>query len=379
MGTSYFGPDEYELRISQAQKAMVQSGLDCLMISNERNFCYFTGFQGGVQVARPRFVFIPASGLPVVLVAPNFETVIREVSPFPDVRLYSAMGTLAVTEVMAILRELIGSSGKVGVELGYEQRLGTSVCDFLRLRDASPTYSWDDAAELLWGLRMVKTPSELATMRKCIETANVVFPLAFAAIRPGMTEVEISRLFVDLLRVHGADGGNAAVVSGKGHYFRSMAPPRSRRVESGEMVWVDLSAEVAGYRCDFSRAAILGVPTAEQLALQRAIHEVTTTAVESVRPDVVAADVSAVCDREMTSRGLSFNTGALRYGHGLGLDNEPPHLAAYDRTTLRPGMVITVEPATHTEFGRFNIEENLFITSGGHEVVTQVQWELFEV
>src|SRR5438552_18550009 len=113
---------EGQLRVARCQTALEQVGLDCLMITDDRQFYYFVGYDGTIQRARPRFLFIPAHGVPVVLVAPNLETIVRECSPFPDVSLYTTKGRLPLGEVVAILRELIGTSGRIGSEWGPEQR-----------------------------------------------------------------------------------------------------------------------------------------------------------------------------------------------------------------------------------------------------------------
>ena len=146
------------------------------------------------------------------------------------------------------------------------------------------------------------------------------------------------------------------------------------------MVWADVAASVDGYWCDFSRAATVGPATPTQRNHQRLVTEVTAAGVAAVRSGVRASEVASVCDRAMAARGLEFNSGALRFGHGLGLDvTEPPHLASYDQTVLRPGMAVTVEPAHHAVHGRYNIEENLLVTEDGCELLTNVQRELFEI
>ncbi len=50
----------------------------------------------------------------------------------------------------------------------------------------------------------------------------------------------------------------------------------------------------------------------------------------------------------------------------------------YD-TVLQAGMVITIEPEVITECGRFNVEENVLVVPDGHEVLTHIPRELFEI
>jgi Xaa-Pro dipeptidase len=375
----YFEAQEYNLRIQRTRAALVESGFDCLMVTDENNFFYYTGYGGFIQRARPRFVFIPAIGTPVVLVGVNIASTIREISAIPDVRAYSSVGAAPLPDLLAILHELVGPSGRIGAEMGLEQRLGMSVLDFMNLQAAVPNYRWGDAAELLWSLRMVKTPAEVSAMRKANQVATEGIPRGFSALRRGMTEIEVSDVFVHSLRAAGAHAAQAAVVSGVGDYSRTAVRPRPRSIALGDMVWVDVGLHVGGYWCDVSRAATVGTSSPEQTRLQRTIHEATAAMIDAVRPGLTASELAGICDREMASRHLSSNSGVNRYGHGMGVDVEPPYIAEYDNTVLEPGMVITVEPEVITDYGRFNVEENVLIVPDGHEVLTHIQWELREI
>jgi Xaa-Pro aminopeptidase len=42
-------------------------------------------------------------------------------------------------------------------------------------------------------------------------------------------------------------------------------------------------------------------------------------------------------------------------------------------------MVITIEPEVITQAGRFNVEQNVWITSDGCEVLSSAPWELFVI
>src|SRR5205807_4819512 len=129
---------EYELRVQRTRDALAGAGFDCLMVTDENNFFYYTGYGGFIQRARPRFVFIPANGAPVVLVGANIANTIHEISAIPDIRTYSSVGAAPLPDILTILRELVGPSGRIGAEMGLEQRLGMSMLDFMSLQAAVP-------------------------------------------------------------------------------------------------------------------------------------------------------------------------------------------------------------------------------------------------
>ncbi len=75
---------------------------------------------------------------------------------------------------------------------------------------------------------------------------------------------------------------------------------------------------------------------------------------------------------------LSDLTG--RVGHGVGLDiTELPQVAEDDLTVLERGMVITIEPGVATGYGIFDVEEQILVTDGDPEGLSQAPRHLIEV
>jgi len=377
-----FPTEEYPARVMRARRAMEAARLDALLLSDDRNFFYFTGAGGPTpreDKARPQFVLILLSGEVAALVSHARCIPFRESSWVPTLRTYDGLGTERIREALADLVEQVAPRARtIGMELGYEQRLGMSVADYEALRARFPDRRLVDASEVLWGLRMVKSPAELARTARAVEITDQAFARVFPDLRPGMTEREIvGRLHGEMARL-GASTSWALIQSGT--YDRGGLVIRDRSVQAGDMVWVDMGANVLGYWADFCRAAVLGTPTAHQREMQAQLVEVTRLGIEAIRPGVTVAEVARVCDREMERRGLVFNTWGVRYGHGLGLQvTEPPHVADYDNTVILPGMGLTIEPGTCTAGGRFQIEEDLAVTESGVRWLSQASRDLYEV
>lgn len=60
----------------------------------------------------------------------------------------------------------------------------------------------------------------------------------------------------------------------------------------------------------------------------------------------------------------------------MSASSEPPHIAAYDTTEIRPGMVFTIEPGINAEYGTFQTEMDIVVTEDGCEVLNEMDREL---
>ena len=376
-----FPPEEYQGRVARARQAMQAGRLDALLLCDDRSVFYFTGAGGATpreDKARPQFVLVPVVGEVTALVSHARAIPFRESSWVPELRTYDGLGTDLVRGALAdLVQEAAPRARTVGMELGYEQRLGMSVTEYEALRARFPDRRFVDAAGVLWSLRMVKSLAELARIEQAVRITDQAFAAVFPPLRPGPTERGIAgRLQAEMARL-GASTSWVLIQSGT--YDRGGLVARDRPVRAGEMVWVDMGANVLGYWADFCRAAVLGPPTGHQRQVQADVREVTRLGIEAIRPGVPVTEVARVCAREMARRGLVFNTWGVRYGHGLGLQvTEPPHVAEYDDTVMVPGMALTLEPGTCTAEGRFQIEENLAVTESGVRWLSQSPRDLVE-
>jgi Xaa-Pro aminopeptidase len=379
-----FPVEEMHQKIANAKALIAQEEMSGIVVTGAANHFYFTGFRklaNWATFTRTVFVFIPRDKDPVLYVQEFAGPEAKSRSAVQDVRTFKEIMSAPVNGVVEIMKELGMDSGKVGWELGYEQRMDLSFNDYQAIKEKLPNAQFVDASDLIWKLRMIKLPFEIECMRTANKIAGRSFDRCFKEIHEGMTEKEIARKLVAIMAEEGAElPGFIIVISGVGNYDRISARPTDRVIRKGDLVWIDAGVNYNGYWTDYCRAGVVGGATAEQRRLQSIVHEVTMQGCKAIAPGVRVEEIYNTCAKEFIAHGLPWSFECGRAGHGVGLQlTEPPSIAGCDSTILQPGMVITVEPGYVSDLGCFDIEENVLVTEDGFEILSGGERELHHI
>lgn len=378
-----FPKPEYEARWQTAQRKMDEAGLDGLLITEKTNYGYFCGGNPDFSFSRPTTFLLPRSGDPVCIVHKFFKDLTARSTHVDDIRVFETLGGAPVETVAQALKDVGLGSGKIGCELGYEQRLGISREDLQAIADAVPAADFLDGSAVIWGCRMVKSPAEIERLREAGRITGEVYEALFPTVRAGMTEAGIVDQFIRLHMDRG--GGNPwfLINSGPENYDIPCGGPADRTLKTGNVLWMDGGCCVGDYWSDFTRMVFLDEPSDEQRRVYDLIVDITQKTIDTVRPGMTCADVQAVNDGLFEKAGYNYNEidfAGGRIGHGMGtMITEPPHVAAYDHTVLEPGMVITVEPGWMRKDGCFHVEDNILITDDGSEILSRCRRDMLVV
>jgi Xaa-Pro aminopeptidase len=383
---------EYENRWERARKLIAANGLDALVITESTNYTYFSGGHGDFSFSRPTVMVLPKKRDPVVMVHDLFDASQHRESWVEDIRSYTSITGFPVELLKQVCSDLGVSAGRIGAELGTEQRLGLPFNDFINITKELVNAEFIDASNILWELRMMKSEAEIDCIRKACEITSKAFEKCFSDISSGMTEKEATKILYDTTVEEGGSSVWVVGNSGPYNYESGFLPhPGNYTLEEGNLLWFDTGCKYNGYASDFSRMAAIGDPSDEQKRMYEIVDGITRKCVEAIRPGIVASDLSKLCNQEFEKAGLKEIWGkgdcsspqsnkAQRIGHGIGMGTtEPPHIALFDQTELKAGMVITIEPTVVTHFGHFNIESDVLVAEDGYEVLSLASRELIQV
>jgi Xaa-Pro aminopeptidase len=371
-----FDRREFEARLARAQAAMTADELDALVVTTASNVRYFTGFntQFWESPTRPWFVVVPREGSAIAVIpeigAPGMaETWIEDIRTWPAPR----PDDDGVSLLQATLLSLPRRFGRIGWEMGRESVVRMPIRDFDSLRDRVGNLTFADGSPILWSLRQVKSPAEVARLRHVCRLASAAFEVLPHRLRIGDSEIEVRRKMQIELAEKGADSAPfVAVVSGKGGYSQCIVGPSERRLDDGDVLFIDTGATYDGYFCDFDRNFAFGHISDAAKRAHEAVWDATEAGIAAARPGATTTDLWRAMAEILEAAGSKgLNVG--RMGHGLGMQlTEPPSNMPGDDTALVPGMVMTIEPGMEYAPGCMLLhEENVVITEDGAELLTR--------
>ena len=197
---------------------------------------------------------------------------------------------------------------------------------------------------------------------------------ALARVEPGMTELD-AYLIVQQAAMKAL--GEQAIVygdfaSGPRCERERGGPPTSRAIERGDLLLLDFSVVVSGYRGDFTNTFAVGAdPTARQRELFEACVGAFDAGEALLKPGTPARAVDAAIRAHFATLGLE-RAFATHSGHGLGLGHpEPPYFVPESDDVIQAGDVVALEPGLYIEgVGGMRFERNYRITEDGFETLS---------
>ena len=259
--------------------------------------------------------------------------------------------------------------GRIGVELAA---VPAGVVGGLRA--ARPGVEILDISPFIRPLRRAKDADEVAVLVQAMKAGEAAHAAALEEMKPGMTELDAYLVVQDAAM---KELGERAIVygdfaSGPRTWTDKGGPPTSRVIEAGDLLLLDFSVVVDGYRSDFTNTFAVGDgPTPKQRELFEACVGAMKAAEGRLKAGSATVQVDAAVRDHFRSLGL-LDHFPHHTGHGIGLGHpEPPYFVPGSDETLVAGDVVTLEPGLYVEgVGGMRFERNYLITADGFETLS---------
>jgi Xaa-Pro aminopeptidase len=248
------------------------------------------------------------------------------------------------------------------------------------------------AAGPLFPERLIKTPDEVAAIRKAMRATEAGLQVAIdllraARIKDGWVMHAGRRLTAETLRAtlnaevyaRGCIPAHTIVAAGR----RGCDPhdEGGGPIRAGQPIIIDVfpRAEKTGYFADITRTVVKGKASEIVRDMYETVLGGQRMALRTIKHGAKSRDIHGAILDHFEARG--FPTGEANgrmqgffhgTGHGLGLEiHEPPRIAIND-TVLQAGMVVTVEPGLYYHpVGGMRIEDTVQVTRTGIRNLTR--------
>ncbi len=253
----------------------------------------------------------------------------------------------------------------------YNAQLSLNQFRAERFRQLYPAAELKDITPQIDSLRMIKTPEEIAIMRRNGRISAEAVKKAMLVSKPGAFEYELEAAAVEILLKNGCRGPAYPPIIGSGpntcilHYEKN-----NRAMQAGELVLMDFGGDLNYLTMDITRTwPVSGKFTEEQKKIYRVVLEVQKACIEAFKPGITGREVQEYVARRMKEKGIDPLGLRGGLGHLVGMS---VHDVQDAELVLREGMVMAIEPGLYYPEKNLGIriEDTVVITRDGCEVLT---------
>lgn len=384
--------EEYKERVKKVQATMKNEDYDLILCYGneaEPQFVrYFSAYWPSFETAG---VLIAQEGDPILLIGPESYTYAKDRSKIGEIRRLKAFRESSEPEYPGekldtfntVFDELLGDKkvqriGVAGLPLmtiGVYEALAEALKAYGGIKIEKADYVVND-------IRMIKTENELKCMRAAAQITAKTFDYVLENIKVGMTEQQVAGLALGKMHELGAERESYPVwvLTGKGSN-QAISRPRNKKIEKGDMTFIQIGARVDGYASSIGRPVVFGKATSEQKELIEVGYKAQEAVIGMLKAGVPACDVAKAHVKNVTEMGYG---DWLLYGpcHGNGtMEGEAPWIEVNSDYLLEENMTFCVDiflGSAKTETG-LRMEDVVCVKKDGVENLTDYPRKLFEI
>jgi methionyl aminopeptidase len=202
----------------------------------------------------------------------------------------------------------------------------------------------------------IETEDDVVALKRIGKIVSQVLQQMLDAAEPGMTTLELDSLGEQLLERHGARSAPRLTYGFPGATCISINEeaahgiPGSRVIRAGDVLNVDVSAELGGYFADTGGTRVVPPTNPQKTRLCHATRTALAQAMKQARAGQPINGIGAAIERTAKTYGFKVIENLGSHGVGRALHEAPEHIPGYsDKRTLTDGMVITIEPFLSTK------------------------------
>lgn len=378
----HFTRDEYAARLARLQAAMAERKLDAMLLFAQESHFWLTGYDT-FGFCFYQSLLVTADGRMALLTRSADLRQAQLTSILQDIRVWrDARGADPTRETAAMAREFSLANRRIGVE--YDS-YGLTHFNGRRLEASfDGVAELVDASDVVPRLRAVKSPAEIAYVRRAAELSDAADRAALAEVRAGADEGRILAAQHSAIFEGGGDyPGNEFIIGSSREALLCRYKAGRRRLDANDQVTLEFAGAYRHYHAALMRTVVVGAPRPLHVSHHAAAREALLACEAAIRPGVTAGEVFEAHARVFDTHGLgSHRLNACGYSLGAKFTPswmDPPMFYAENDWVLEPGMVMFAhmilmdsESETAMCLGRTSL-----VTATGNETLNGAELDLF--
>jgi Xaa-Pro dipeptidase len=364
----HFAFEELAGRRANACAEMAARQLDALVMFRQESMYYLSGYDTFGYVFFQALVLTADERLVLLTRAPDLRQA-RFTSVVGDVRIWrDCADAEPVTDLKRILSELSLEGKRLGIE--YDA-YGLTAANGKKLEQGLAGFATlIDASDLVSRLRLVKSPAEIAYVRRAAELADRAWEKAVELAAPGAFEGDIlAAMHAEIFKRGGDDPANEFIIGSSSGALMCRYFTGRRHLAANDQLTLEFAGTWRHYHACLMRTLCVGKPPRRQLDLWAAAQEALLACEAALRPGAALGAVFDAHARTLDARGLAkYRLNAC--GYSLGSTFAPswmdwPMLYEGNPLVAAPGMVFFLHMII------FDDEAGLAATLGRTSLVTE--------
>lgn len=322
-----FSVTEYDNRLWRLRQALTAADLDGCVLFAPDSQCWLTGLETFIGALLPQILVVPTDeSAPLASIIWDADAAMaRETGRIDDIREYRFGVDDPVAVVRTVLRETVPPMRRVGIDLSTRAvpyALGVAVVNALMPIMVA------DCTSVVAEVRLVKSPSEIACLRRAGYYAEAGLEAMRRCARPGITERQLAAEIEYAMRRAGSDYPSIPTEMGSGsRALFGHGTPTLRVLAPGDMVHVEIGGVHARYNCVGIQTFCVGGAAPPAVGVR--LYEIAAACVQAglavLRPGIEARAVEAPALDILRAAGMGDGF-KMRFGYGVGLGYPPTWL-----------------------------------------------------
>ncbi|MBC7634276.1 MAG: aminopeptidase P family protein [Acetobacteraceae bacterium] len=362
----HFTRDEFAARKAATIAAMQTQGISALLMFRQESMYWLTGYDTFGYVYFQCLVLTDDGRLALLNRAPDLLQA-RFTSVVEDIRVWvDGPNAMPAVELREMLRGMGQAWSKIGVEW---DAYGLTAANGHKLTAAMTGFAdLEDASGLISGLRLIKSPTEIAYVRRAAELADAALDAAEAGTKPGAFEGDIlAEMQAAVFRGGGDDPANEYIIgSGPGALMCRYFSGR-RHIDADDQLTLEFAGAYRHYHACLMRTFLIGRADPALISMHAACEDALHAAEAALRPgeplgavfDAHAATLDAAGLRAQRMNACGYSLGTTFAPNWM----DTPMLYAGQPILAKPGMVFFIHIIT------FDAERGLAMTLGRTSLV----------